>query len=105
MKPVSQRKAQLEARLAELTARLGRIEGELGGAHSADSEDAAQEHEADEVLEGMGAAGLQEVRQIEAALERIATGQYGTCMVCGAEVAAARLDLLPWTPFCRDHAG
>lgn len=98
------RKAQLEARLAELESRMAGIELELETQHSADWEERATEREGDEVLEGMGLSAQQESRMITAALQRIAEGDYGTCAKCGAEIGAARLDALPYTPFCRDCA-
>lgn len=98
------RKAQLEARLADLKGRLAGIEAELDSHQTADWEDLATEREGDEVLEGMGLSGQQEIRQIEAALQRIAAGEYGFCAKCGAEIGAARLDVLPFTPFCRTCA-
>ena len=38
--------------------------------------------------------------EIEAAEGRLDSGRYGTCMVCGLEIAAERLDALPATPTC-----
>lgn len=101
MIPVTQRKAQLESRLAELRSRLAEIESELDSHNSPDWEELATEREGDEVLEGMGVSGQQEIRAIEAALGRIAAGEYGYCMKCGAEIGQDRLDVLPYTPFCR----
>jgi DnaK suppressor protein len=34
------------------------------------------------------------------ALDRLASGQYGFCVQCGAEIAARRLHSVPWTPHC-----
>lgn len=104
MKSLSVRKAQLEARLAELTGRIGAIDRELDSHDAKDWEEMATEREADEVLESMGIGAQQEVRAIEAALQRIATGDYGVCVTCGEPIGEARLDLLPYTPFCKDHA-
>ncbi|MDQ0144263.1 TraR/DksA family transcriptional regulator [Pseudarthrobacter niigatensis] len=42
--------------------------------------------------------------QIEAALDRLAAGTYGTCAVCGEPIAEGRLEARPWTPFCILHA-
>ncbi|MBT2531498.1 TraR/DksA C4-type zinc finger protein [Arthrobacter sp. ISL-48] len=42
--------------------------------------------------------------QVEAALDRIADGTYGTCNVCGEPIAEGRLEARPWTPFCIAHA-
>ncbi|WP_149142881.1 TraR/DksA family transcriptional regulator [Gemmobacter caeruleus] len=102
--PVSARKAQLEARLAELQTRLDEIEAELDSHDARDWEEMATEREGDEVLEGIGLSGQQEIRMIEAALARIAEGEYGACAKCGAEIGEERLDVLPFTPFCRNCA-
>lgn len=40
------------------------------------------------------------LRRIEAALERLEAGQYGWCMVCGEQIAAARLVREPATACC-----
>ncbi|MBO9540540.1 TraR/DksA family transcriptional regulator [bacterium] len=37
---------------------------------------------------------------VEAALERIQVGQYGTCVHCGKQIAEGRLETLPWAPYC-----
>ena len=37
---------------------------------------------------------------IEEALDRIDDGSYGTCTGCGGSITAARLEAVPWTPFC-----
>ncbi len=101
---ISQRKAQLETRLAELQARIDGIENELDSHNSPDWEELATEREGDEVLEDLGTAGQLEMRQIAAALQRIDEGDYGLCTKCGAEISEERLDLLPQTPFCRSCA-
>lgn len=103
-KPLSVRKAALEKRLTELGARLEAIEEELDSHQNRDWEELATEREGDEVLEATGNAGLAEITQIRAALDRIADGSYGNCMRCGEPIAEARLDLLPWTPLCRSCA-
>ncbi len=101
---LAERKSQLTTRLAALEGRLDKIEAELEGHNAQDWEDLATERESDEVLEGMGVSGQHEIRQIEAALARIAAGDYGSCTKCGATISEDRLDLLPQTPFCRDCA-
>jgi RNA polymerase-binding transcription factor DksA len=42
---------------------------------------------------------------IDQALERIDSGGYGTCLVCGSGIADERLETLPATAFCRSCAG
>jgi RNA polymerase-binding transcription factor DksA len=104
MTSLKARKTQLEARLADLKGRMAGIEAELDSHNAPDWEDLATERESDEVLEGMGLSAQQESRMITAALQRIADGTYGLCAKCGAEIGTARLDALPYTPFCRDCA-
>lgn len=100
MTPISTRKTQLLSRLADLKGRLSGIEAELDSHQSADWEELATEREGDEVLEGMGVNGQREMRMIQAALGRIEAGEYGFCAKCGADIGEARLDVLPYTPFC-----
>ena len=102
--PISARKMALEQRLTELGVRLEAIEEELDSHLNPDWEELATEREGDEVLEATGNAGLAEITQIRAALQRIEDGTYGDCARCGEPIAEARLDLLPWTPLCRSCA-
>lgn len=41
---------------------------------------------------------------VDSALERLDTGEYGVCEVCGNAIAVPRLEALPATRFCIDHA-
>ena len=104
MTPTTTRQTQLEQRLADLTARLGGIKAELTDVETQDWDDIAKDREDDEMLEQLGLDSQTEVRAINAALQRIKDGSYGVCVRCGAQIEAARLDLLPFTPFCKDHA-
>lgn len=45
-----------------------------------------------------------ELDDIERALARMDDGSYGTCEVCGNRISEARLEMLPATRFCIDHA-
>lgn len=38
--------------------------------------------------------------QIEAALERLEDGVYGSCVECDAKISKARLNAIPHTPHC-----
>lgn len=98
------RHRQLNLRLRELTTRLHGIETELLTHHDPDWEERAAQTEQDEALIALGDEGQQEIRAIRAALDRMAAGDYGQCTVCGEVIAPARLDILPWTPFCAAHA-
>ena len=104
MTSLKQRKAQLEDRKAELKGRLQTIDDELEDHNNPDVEDHATEVATDEVLERMGIAGQQEIKMIDAALQRIADGSYGICARCGEDISEDRLDVLPYTPICKNCA-
>jgi RNA polymerase-binding transcription factor DksA len=104
MTDLAARRDQLLKRLADLEARLQGIEEELDSHQSKDWEDSATEREDEEVLERLGVTGQQEIAQIKAALDRMDQGEYGFCVKCGNEISSARLDLLPYTPFCKSCA-
>lgn len=104
MTDINARKKQLTDRLDFLRARLGKIEDTLDDPHTKDDEDRAIETEDDEVLETLGRTGQDEIWKIEAALDRINDGIYGDCVKCSAPILAERLDVLPYTPFCKDCA-
>ena len=40
------------------------------------------------------------LRQVGAALHRMAEGHYGLCLNCGQEMKPRRLEALPWAAFC-----
>jgi DnaK suppressor protein len=40
------------------------------------------------------------LRNVRAALERIAEGSYGTCLDCDEEISHKRLHAMPWTTLC-----
>lgn len=101
---VEKRKETLLARMEELNARLHIIGDELESHNSPDWEELAVERETDEVLEGMGVSGQEEIKSIMAALQRMEEGEFGYCVTCGTQVSEERLDVLPYTPFCRNCA-
>jgi DnaK suppressor protein len=41
-----------------------------------------------------------ELDEIESALERIKTGEYGVCEACGSTIRRPRLQALPWARLC-----
>jgi RNA polymerase-binding transcription factor len=40
------------------------------------------------------------LKEIDAALDRLATGDYGVCVSCGAPLNARRLAAIPWAALC-----
>jgi RNA polymerase-binding transcription factor DksA len=101
----SARREQLEAdrrHLAEQVAALGPGEGEGGFDEGfADSGQVAAEQGENKVL----AQRLRnELDEVERALAKLDDGTYGRCEVCGQPIAEPRLEAMPATRFCIDHA-
>ena len=90
---------QLRSELSELGF------GEGGGLHYdpnfADSSQVTAERGEAEVLAGQLQESLDEVAL---ALGRLEVGTYGRCEVCGVAIQSARLEAMPATRFCIDHA-
>ncbi len=40
------------------------------------------------------------LRDVRAALDRIASGTLGTCLRCDEDISTKRLYAVPWTPYC-----
>ena len=61
-----------------------------------------QGHATAERAEVLGLAdGLfKTMADVDAALERIDAGTYGTCERCGEEIGDARLEARPWSRYC-----
>ena len=91
----------LLARRSELSDALVDIEDKLDDPMPKDWEDRASERQGDEVLEALGNAELEELRRIDAALQRIEDGSYGTCAKCGDPIAEDRLRAVPTAALCR----
>jgi RNA polymerase-binding transcription factor DksA len=104
MRDISARERGLRARLAELEGRVHRIEDHLEQPPDKDWEENATESEMDEVLEGLGLAGVNEMNMIQMALTRIKCGTYGICVGCGEDISEERLDAVPYTALCRNCA-
>ena len=90
----------LNARLSELQRHLSKVDSELHKRLSADSEDQAIELENQEALEVIERTDIREIRQIQAALKRIADGTYGVCARCGQSIDPRRLKALPTAITC-----
>jgi len=113
-------RGKMEQRLGELRARLqGQLASEAGEHYrdiAGEVTDTGDEAVGDELADTENALiGLHvdEVRDIEAALNRIARGSYGRCIDCRDEIDLARLTAYPTCTRCqacqriqeRTHAG
>ena len=67
------------------------------------TDDAVADEERDAQYIG-GTRNYEQLIEVQAALKRIDAGTYGKCEACGREISAKRLDALPETKFCIEHA-
>ena len=96
--------ARLRERLNVLRERLEEIDEDLGEPGDDDSAEMAVEIEGDEVLVSVSHAADTEVEHILLALERLRTGEYGSCSKCGKDIGAPRLEAIPYAAHCIDCA-
>jgi DnaK suppressor protein len=78
--------------------------GELVSAADNHLADTASETYERELDEGLEEDAREQLRQIESALARIESGEYGTCAVCGKEIPVERLEAMPSATLCIDDA-
>ncbi|HZR10199.1 MAG TPA: TraR/DksA family transcriptional regulator [Myxococcales bacterium] len=90
------RRKAIEALIAE----VDKDEAQLQGAAHPDLLDHAAHRSPIEVLESIRGAQQHELAELEAALQRIESGSYGTCQTCGGAVGRQRLRAIPEARFC-----
>jgi DnaK suppressor protein len=86
---------------ASLTEETGELLSGSADNHLADTATETYEREMDEGLEE---DAREQLRQIEKALARIESGEYGRCEICGKEIPLERLEATPSTTLCIDDA-
>jgi DnaK suppressor protein len=94
---------ELSRRRAEL------LQDKAGGQHQLNAiseqqesefEEAAQKDRITRLTSLLSARDQQKIREIDAALERIAKGEYGKCAKCHREIGIERLRALPSATLC-----
>ncbi len=88
---------------AEILARLNKITSDVrheDEAIEADFAELAVQRENDQVIDALGEATRQELTQINRALARIESGDYGDCSECGRGIGVERLKVLPYSTMC-----
>jgi DnaK suppressor protein len=63
-------------------------------------EEEGQEENIARLLARLDDRGKAEIEAIDAALARIAAGEYGRCVACGEAIPPARLDAMPTATTC-----
>lgn len=80
--------------------------------HIAHPQDQLQQHwddqavaaSRDEMRKALLIEAEQGLVQVNAALRRIEEGEYGSCIECGELIDEKRLNAVPFTAYCIDHA-
>jgi RNA polymerase-binding protein DksA len=70
--------------------------------HLADLEEMSSDTDDSDSLCALVEMGNHTLEQVEAALEKIEEGTYGTCEVCEKSIAPERLEALPFAALCLD---
>jgi DnaK suppressor protein len=101
-------RAELRRRKAAILQATQRADAEVDALRTADRgqelEEVAQTEQGLADLERLGDAERLELVRIDAALERLDKGTYGTCDDCGRPIEARRLAALPWAVLCSECA-
>jgi DnaK suppressor protein len=96
-------KQRLLARERELIDDIARFENEARESRAAEVEDpidqvTSSENKAASFQESTLAA--ETLKQVRDALQRIDDGSYGKCIDCDRPIEPARIEAIPWTPYC-----
>jgi len=98
---------QVQKRLSRIRDRLmDEMEGQLrtcreaAGEKSSESIDFANSSYSEDMAAALAEMEHREIREVEEALERIKSGEYGKCRSCGKRISKARLEALPFATLC-----
>ena len=96
----------LDAQREQLTEQLHElgVEGESGIVDE-NFADTAQVSAEQGKAQALAAQLRDQLDDVEHALSRLDDGTYGVCEVCGEPIGDARLEVMPATRFCIQHAG
>lgn len=98
----------IDERRAAVRERLAEVERRLGGVREARGDWMDEEHDPEGFsltaewshAEGSRAQHLAEQRELDAAAERVAAGDYGRCERCGEAIPHPQLELRPARTLC-----
>ncbi len=113
MKKKDQKKL-IDSLAEELHRKRAALLGELAGAEQdlqtiaqereAEMEESAQKERISTILDRLDGRQRRELQEIDDALQRIASGDYGKCAGCGEPIPVERLRAVPMTQFCMECA-
>ncbi len=73
---------------------------EIGESNMPDLADVSSNAYNREMLLNLSDAQHRKLQDIEAALERLETDEYGVCVGCGDEIAPRRMEVRPFSRYC-----
>ena len=92
-------RARLMQEKRELTKRVDRIH-----AHAREPLEADSSEQAAQLVSALETEAIEEIAEIDAALQRLENGRYGICIGCGEEISPQRLEARPACTECVDCA-
>lgn len=95
-------RASLEEDRSQLTSQLADLDDASFDENFADSGQVAAEQGE---VQALANSLREQLDAVEAALAKLDDGTYGVCEVCGNAISDARLEAVPSSRFCIDHAG
>ncbi len=91
--------AEYEQRIAGITQSLAKTAGSVE-----QWSDQSAAHQNDDAYYSLRQEAETELAQVRTALQRLQSGEYGVCTVCGAQIEAGRLTAIPQATRCLQHA-
>jgi DnaK suppressor protein len=96
----------LNAKREELRKSIEQLRADMHAEHDPDDEAAAAVWSVERELAMTNLdRATRTLTEVEAALNSIEAGYYGTCVRCEERISDARLKALPWTRLCLECAG
>ncbi|MFC1577464.1 TraR/DksA family transcriptional regulator [Thermodesulfobacteriota bacterium] len=96
----------LTNRRREILEQVTHLEAELEelGQRNIEPIDAAQNEDLARVVQKLDERGKEEIEEIDLALDKMESGSYGRCELCGKAIPFKRLKALPAARLCRNCA-
>jgi RNA polymerase-binding protein DksA len=101
---VEQIRARLLQHKAELQKRVTSIHEHARDPLEQDSAEQAAQLGNVAVVAALESEAVQQIAEIDAALQRLEAGTYGVCVTCGEPIGEGRLKVRPAATQCRDCA-
>jgi RNA polymerase-binding protein DksA len=95
---------RLTAHKAELRKRVSTIHEHARNPLEQDSAEQAAQLGNVAVVSALESEAVQQIAEIDAALQRLDAGTYGACVTCGEPIGEGRLRVRPAATQCRDCA-